>query len=67
MYVGRINGDVWEMDEDGGLPDVVAALAPTQVSQPGPTQQDAKNRVIRKISQEAANDIITKLRNKEGI
>lgn len=67
MYVGRINGDVWEMDEDGGLPDVVAALAPTQVSQPGPTQQDAKSRVIRKISQEAANDIITKLRNKEGI
>jgi len=67
QYVGRITGDVWEMDEDGGLPDVVAALAPTQVSMSADTQQDAKARVIRKISQEAANDIITKLRNKEGI
>jgi hypothetical protein len=60
-------GDVWEMDEDGGLPDVVAALEPTQVSISADTQQDAKARVIRKISQAAANDIITKLRNKEGI
>jgi hypothetical protein len=67
QYVGRITGDVWEMDEDGGLPDVVAALAPTQVTMSADTQQDAKARVIRKISQEAANDIITKLRNKEGI
>jgi hypothetical protein len=67
MYTGRINGDVWEIDEDGGLPDVVAALAPIQKTQSAATQQEAKGNVIRKISQDAANEIITKLRNKAAL
>jgi len=66
QYVGTITGDVYKLPE-AGLLKVVAALAPTQVSMSADTQQDAKKRVIRKLSNEAANDIITKLRNKSGI
>jgi len=67
-YTGRITGAVWEMDEDGGsIPDNIGDLKPTQVSLSADTQQDAKAQVIEKISGEAANDIITKLRNKAAL
>jgi len=67
LYTGRVTGDVYEYDEGGGNPDPVAALEPVQVKIGADTQQDAKNRVIQKLSDETANLIITKLRNKEGL
>jgi hypothetical protein len=67
MYNGRISGEVWELEDGESLPDVVAALAPSDSSDKGKTQQEAKSRVLVKLSANAANDIITKLRNKAGL
>ena len=65
-YVGRIGGQVFAYDEDGEA-EAVAALEPVQSRALANTQQDAKARCIQKMSEEAANEIITKLRNKEGL
>ncbi len=65
-YVGRIGGQVYAYDEDGEA-DAIAALEPVQSKATAPTQQDAKARCIQKMSEEAGNEIITKLRNKEGL
>lgn len=66
-YTARISGDVYEYDDGGGNPESFAALEPIQRMEKADTQQDAKNRVLRGLSADTANDIITKLRNKEGI
>jgi hypothetical protein len=65
-YVGRIGGEVFAYDEDGDS-EMVAALEPVQSKAFATTQQDAKARCIQRMSEEAANEIITKLRNKEGL
>lgn len=67
LFNGRVTGYVWEIDEDGGLPDVIAALEPIDKSQSAKTQQEAKARVITIIAENAAKEIISKLRNKAAL
>jgi len=63
---GTVSGKVYALN-GAGLPRVVAALEPQDQKQSAPTQQDAKKRVIAKLSEQAADDIITKLHNKNGL
>jgi len=66
MESGTVSGKVYALNGTG-LPRVVAALEPQDQKMAAPTQQDAKKRVIAKLSEQAADDIITKLHNKNGL
>ena len=66
LYSGTVSGKVYKL-QPTGMPRVVAALEPQEVKFPSATQQDAKKRVVSQLAEQAADDIITKLRNKAAL
>ena len=61
-YNGTITGKVYKMREPGKLPSQVSGLAPQESKQSASTQQDAKKRVVAKLAELAADEIISQLR-----
>ena len=61
-YNGTITGKVYKMREPGKLPSQVSGLAPQESKESASTQQDAKKRVVAKLAELAADEIISQLR-----
>jgi hypothetical protein len=66
MYSGTVSGKVYKLREAGKMPTTVGGLAPLEAKISAPTQQDAKKRVVAKLSELAADEIISFL-NQKGI
>jgi hypothetical protein len=66
MYSGTVSGKVYKLREPGKMPTTVGGLAPLEAKFSAPTQQDAKKRVVAKLSELAADEIISFL-NQKGI
>ncbi|MEI6715412.1 MAG: hypothetical protein WCO60_16770 [Verrucomicrobiota bacterium] len=63
---GTVAGKIYQLG-GAGLPRLVAALAPVTNSGVAPTQQDAKKRVLAAMGPMAADEILTKLKNKGAL
>jgi len=63
---GTVAGKIYQLG-GAGLPRLVAALAPVTNSGVAPTQQDAKKRVLAALGPMAADEILTKLKNKGAL
>jgi hypothetical protein len=63
---GTVSGKVYQLGGTG-LPRLIAALEPVTQSAVAPTQQDAKKRVLAAVGPMAADEIITKLKNKGAL
>ena len=64
IYSGTVSGKVYKLREAGKMPTVVGGLPPLEAKLPAPTQQDAKKRVVAKLSELAADEIISYLKQK---
>lgn len=64
IYSGTVSGKVYKMREPGKMPTVVGGLPPLEAKISAPTQQDAKKRVVAKLSELAADEIISYLKQK---
>ena len=64
LYNGPVAGDVYELAGEG-IPDSISALAPMEAKESAPTEQDARKRVVAKLAELAADEIITTLRNND--
>ena len=65
-YSGTVSGKVYKLREPGKMPTTVGGLAPLEAKLSAPTQQDAKKRVVSKLGELAADEIISFL-NQKGI
>jgi hypothetical protein len=65
-YSGTVAGKVYQMREPGKMPMTVGGLAPLEAKLSAPTQQEAKKRVVAKLAELAADEIISFL-NQKGI
>lgn len=65
-YSGTVSGKVYKLREPGKMPTTVGGLAPLEAKISAPTQQDAKKRVVAKLGELAADEIISFL-NQKGI
>jgi len=65
-YSGTVSGKVYKLREPGKMPTTVGGLAPLEAKISAPTQQDAKKRVVAKLAELAADEIISFL-NQKGI
>jgi hypothetical protein len=63
---GTVAGKIYQLGGNG-LPRLIAALQPVTQSAVAPTQQDAKKRVLAAVGPMAADEIITKLKNKGAL
>jgi hypothetical protein len=61
-----VSGKVYKLREPGKMPTTVGGLAPLEAKISAPTQQDAKKRVVAKLGELAADEIISFL-NQKGI
>jgi hypothetical protein len=66
LMTGKVSGTIKKL-EGTGRPRTFAALADIEAKQSAATQQDAKTRVMAILTEKAADDIIAKLRNKDGM
>ena len=63
---GTVTGKIYQLG-GAGLPRLVAALQPVTQAAAAGTQQDAKKRVLSALGPMAADEIITKLKNKGAL
>ena len=63
LYSGTVSAKVYEL-QGSGIPLSVGGLPPLEAKIAASTQQDARKRVVAKLSELAADEIISTLRNK---
>ena len=65
LMTGKVSGTIKKL-EGTGRPRTFAALADIEAKQSAATQQDAKTRVVEKLAELAADEIITNIQYKTG-
>jgi hypothetical protein len=65
-FAGTVTGKVYKMREPGKIPQQVGGLAPQEAKLSAPSEQDAQKRVVTKLSELTADEIISQL-NQKGI